>query len=325
MSTHFSGGHAVVIGVGADLQVTIDDAGAIADQLCDSTRCAYKVDHVRVLTDQNARRGHILSALDWLISETGESDTAIIYFSGHGIELPDFYLVPFGFDSNNLPSTAIAGKELTERLRAIKAQKLLVLLDCCHAGGQAEAKGFNPAPLSPTTLADLANGTGRVIIASSRKDEKSWTGKPYSQFTMAILEGMSGYGAFERDGYARVLDLALYVGRVVPDRTNDTQHPIIKVSDLRDNFAIAWYAGGLQTPKTLPWRAVGHAGSVGSDREQIITWQRMLANYRENMLLTEERISEYVDFTQIPLQLLKNKRRIQENIEDTERKLGIEY
>lgn len=322
MSSLFSHGYAVVIGVGADLPVTIKDANAIAHQLRDPTRCAYPPDQVRLLTSETARREHILSALDWLAEKAGQDDTAIVYFSGHGTEIPDFYLVPFGSDWSNLAGTAITGQKFTERLRTIRAKKLLVLLDCCHAGGQAEAKGYGKSPLPSAAIQELGSSGGRVVIASSRKDEVSLTGRPYSQFTMAALEALSGYGAFEQDSYARVLDLALWVGRVVSERTNDKQHPIIKVSNLQDNFALAWYAGGEQTRKALPWTAAVPTMHAELDSSQVTTWQRMLANYRESLLLIEERMSEYVEFTAFPLQLEKNKRQTVAKIAELERKLG---
>ena len=100
----------------------------------------------------------------------------------------------------------------TQHLQAIQAQKLLVILDCCHAGGQAEAKGAIKSPLPPSAIAQFGSSSGRVILASSRKDEVSWTGQPYSVFTAVLLEAMAGYGAFEQDGYARILDLAMWVG-----------------------------------------------------------------------------------------------------------------
>ena len=56
---------------------------------------------------------------------------------------------------------------------------------------------------------------------------------------------------------------------------------------------------------------------------QVETWGRMIANYRENLLLIEERMSEYVDFFEIPLNLVKNKRRIEANIVELEGKLGL--
>jgi hypothetical protein len=53
----------VVVGVGADLPVTIADAQGIAQLLCGSARCAYPSDQVQLLTGAHARRHDILAAL----------------------------------------------------------------------------------------------------------------------------------------------------------------------------------------------------------------------------------------------------------------------
>jgi len=341
MAETFVHGHAVVVGVGADLPVTVGDATAIADLLRDPERCAYPAEQVRLLTGEGAHREAVLSALDWLAVAAGPDATALVYFSGHGMETPGYYLMPYGYDLADLAGTAIPGTAFTERLRAVKAGKLLVLLDCCHAGGQAEAKEpvlslpKEPAlslskglpgvksPLPPAVAAELERGSGRVVIASSRKDEVSWTGKPYSVFTMALLEGLAGYGAFERDGFARVLDLAMYAGRAVPERTGDKQHPILKISNLQDNFALAYYAAGGKEPKALEWAGSAPAISPGLDAAQVATWRRMLTNYRENLLLIEERMSEFVEFTAIPLQLVRNEHHVEAQIADLERRLGL--
>ncbi len=326
MPETFVQGHAVIVGVGADLPVTVDDATAVADLLRDPGRCAYPADQVRLLTGERATAAEILAALDALAESTDPESTAIVYFSGHGLEVPDYYLMPYGYDLTDLPGTAIPGDLFTEKLRAIEAGKLTVLLDCCHAGGQAEAKGLPgvKSPLPPSVAAELERGSGRVVISSSRKDEESWTGKPYSVFTAALLEGLAGYGAFERDGYARVLDLAMYAGRMVPERTGDKQHPILKISNLEDNFALAYYAAGDPEPKSLDWTTVSvPAVSPHLEAAQVATWRRMLANRREALMLMEERMSEFVEYHEIPLQLIKNKRRTEEQIGDLERRLGL--
>jgi hypothetical protein len=324
----FTQGHAVVVGVGADLAVTVEDATAVADLLRDPGRCAYPPDQVQLLTGAQATAANILAALDTLARATratSPESTALVYFSGHGLETPAYYLMPHGYDLSDLPGTAIPGAVFSERLRAIEAKKLLVLLDCCHAGGQAEAKGLPgvKSPLPPSIKDELERGSGRVVLASSRKDEQSWTGKPYSVFTAALLEGLAGYGAFERDSYARVLDVAMYVGRMVPERTKDKQHPIVKVSNLEDNFALAYYAAGEKEPKSLDWASAVPATSTGLEGAQAASWRRMLANRRRALMLIEERMHEYIVYQEIPLQLIDNKRRTEEQISDLERKLGL--
>ncbi len=46
MTETFTPGYAVVIGVGADLPVTVEDAAAVADLLRDPSRCAYPAEQV---------------------------------------------------------------------------------------------------------------------------------------------------------------------------------------------------------------------------------------------------------------------------------------
>jgi hypothetical protein len=253
--------------------------------------------------------------------------TAVVYFSGHGLKTSNYYLMPYGYDLEDLAGTAIRGDFFTEKLRAIKAARLLVLLDCCHAGGQAEAKDLpgEKSPLPAAAAEELAQGEGRVVIASSRKDEKSWVlpGHSYSAFTGALMEGLAGYGAFEKDGYARVLDVALWVGRKVPDRTKDKQHPILKVSNLENNFALAYYAAGDEKPKALQWAPIVPTISGDLDEERVASWQRRLASRRDALMLIRERIDEYIEYERVPLDLIKNERRAEKQIVELERRLGL--
>ena len=329
MTDLFTNGHALVIGMGADLPVTVEDAKGVAALLRDPARCAYPPAQVHLLAGPDARRGDVLAALDSLTARVNADPeaTAVVYFSGHGDETHDYYFLPYGYHRPDLPGTADPGAEFTERLHAIRARKLVVLLDCCHAGGIGEAKdpGLDALPKSPTPpgLFDaLKAGSGRVLIASSRKQEKSYTGHPYSVFTAELLKALAGYGAFERDGYARVLDTAMWLGRRVPARTGDKQNPIIKISNLEDNFALAYYAGGDPAPKALPWEDAAPA-VAGLDDAQIASWRVQWRNYRDNLLLIEERMSEFVEFNDVPLQLVKNKRQTEARIADLERRLGL--
>jgi hypothetical protein len=261
MSELFTHGYACVIGVGADLPNTVEDAIGFAKILNDPERCAYPVEQVSLLTQESAKRDDILAALDRLAQSTTPDATAIIYFSGHGYQVASpmgesYYLMPFGYDVNRLYKTAISGTEFTAKLQAIPAKKLLVLLDCCHAGGLGDTKSLGytavKAPLPPQAQALFSEGKGRVVIASSTANELSFAGKPYSAFTLALIESLAGKGASHQDGFVRVADLALYAREVVPKRTRDRQHPILNFEQA-DNFVLAYYAGGETEPKGLPF------------------------------------------------------------------------
>ena len=261
MKGSFDQGYALVVGVGADLPATVDDAIGLADILRDTGRCAYPPEQVELLTGEQAAAGNIHAALETLAESASPESTVVVYFSGHGYQVTSptgefYYLLPYGYDLNRLYQTALSGAEFAERLRAIPAQKLLVLLDCCHAGGVGEAKApgleLAKSPLPPEAQGLLAEGRGRVLIASSQADELSFAGKPYSAFTLALTEALCGVGVAKQDGYVRVTDLALHAREVVPRRTSGRQHPILHFEQA-DNFVLAYYAGGETQPKGMPF------------------------------------------------------------------------
>lgn len=130
----------------------------------------------------------------------------------------------------------------------------MLLLDCCHAGGLGLAKDLEIAksPLPPEALQILKQGKGRVVIASCKDRELSYGGKPYSAFTLALIEAFSGKGASKKDGFVRAADLAMHAREKVPGRTKGRQHPILHFEEA-DNFEIAYYAGGETEPKGLPF------------------------------------------------------------------------
>jgi uncharacterized caspase-like protein len=289
MDSYFGQGHACIIGVGADLPCTVDDAKGLAKILKDPERCAYPEQQVHLLTEKKATRQQIIATLETLAETTNTESTVLVYFSGHGYQLTkplkSYYLMPYGYDAADLSETAISGSELVDLLREIPAQKLLLLLDCCHAGGLTDLSGFQieKAPLPPEAQRMFARGGGRMIIGSSLPDEFSYAGKPYSAFTTALLKGLCGKGANKQDGYVRAADLAMYASRVVPELTSDKQHPVLDI-EKADNFVLAYYAGGQPNPKALPSelmsnpRIESEPGELnGQNRQTIASGDRSVA------------------------------------------------
>jgi len=78
---------------------------------------------------------------------------------------------------------------------------------------------------------------------------------------------------------------------------------------------------GDKTPKELSWSTGVTTPNTVYRSSQVHYLQRMLTNYRDNLLLVEERMSEYVLFNEIPLQLIKNKRQVEEKVRELEAQL----
>ncbi|MEL6603109.1 MAG: caspase family protein [Cyanobacteria bacterium J06614_10] len=258
MGTQFKQGYACIIGIGGDLPNTITDAEALADVLKDPERCAYPPEQVQLLTAEAATCDKVTEALETLAKQADENATAIVYFSGHGHQLSNsivdtYYLLCHGYSTENLKRTALSGSKFTALLQQIPAKKLLVILDCCHAGGLSDLSDFEitKSPLPPEAEKLFSKGKGRILICSSARDELSYGGNPYSAFTYALLKAMYGEGTAKKDGYVRATDLAMYTRQIVPTLTEDQQHPVLEINQA-DNFVLAYYAGGDPRPKGLP-------------------------------------------------------------------------
>jgi hypothetical protein len=250
----FENAHALVVQVAAYRHVpplpAVDDATAIAGVLTDPGRGGYPRENVRVLTDGDATRAGLVEALDALGRDTDADSTVFVYFSGHGGRIGDGprageYLLPVDAvypDDAALAASAVSGDQFTTALAAIPARKVVVVFDCCHAGGVGRAKDVGTRPLE-VGLSDgyydrLTAGRGRVIFASSRSTEYSYVpdGARLGLFTAHLLDGLQG-GAAGDDGYVRVFDLFEYVQPRVTVARRD-QHPVFK-AELEDNFAVA--------------------------------------------------------------------------------------
>jgi hypothetical protein len=247
----FVQGHALAIGIARYPHIrplpdgVLDDARDLCALLGDRAACGYPPEQVVLLLDAQATGGGIRDALAALAARAGPEDTAVVFFSGHGAQGGSpfrQYLLPYDCDPGDLAGTAIAGDEMTAMLRQIQAGRLLVLLDSCHSGGLGDPKGAGrevKGGLSEGYYQALAQGTGRVVIASSRPGEVSWTlnGMRNSLFTHHLLDALRGQGTRLGDEYVRVFDLFRHVAERVPRQAD--QHPLFKAAALEEDFVVA--------------------------------------------------------------------------------------
>jgi uncharacterized caspase-like protein len=173
-----------------------------------------------------------------------------VYFSGHGgvashQGIETCYLMPVDAAWSApaaLEATAISGAELSRRLRALSADRVTVVLDCCRAAGLAEAKDIvDSHPLEGLTrssLSPLSAGRGRAVLAASRADGLAYVtpGQRNGVFTRHLLDGLRGK-ASRAGGMIRICDLFHYVQeRVIAEQPG--QRPVFK-AELEENYPIA--------------------------------------------------------------------------------------
>lgn len=269
----FKNGYALLIGVGESaydhsmsLPATVKDVQAINEVLRDPNLCAYSDDNIRLLYNETATRSNILLSLRWL-QEKAQSDpeaTILIYYSGHGCyEKPDqYYLIPHDCDSSDMVNSALTAIKLNSEIHKIAAQRLLVIIDSCHAGGMASSKLLSDKVKFPSSLSlqpipkgiiqQLKQGKGRVIFASSQENESSWIMKDNSMsvYTHHLLEALQGSNNHLGETTVTVSNLMNHLSRQVPvtaQQVGGIQTPYFDFNT--EDFPIALVRGGKGLPQ----------------------------------------------------------------------------
>jgi hypothetical protein len=272
----FTRGYALIIGVGSyrfaphlNVPITAADAEAVATALRDPRLCGYPDANVTLLANEGATRDGVLAALRTLAQRTTPDDTVLLFYSGHGEYSADggYYLTTHDtrFDQGGgVTGTALSQVDLIDALRKIKGQRVLVLVNACHAGelspilgaGQPAVVG-QPFP-QQTAAALLATGSGRIIITACREQQVAYIGPgPLTIFAQALTDGLRGQGVSGRAGFISAFDLYTHLyfavreaveQRVPPAlrQQHGPQEPELTVLKGVGPFAVALFRGATQ-------------------------------------------------------------------------------
>lgn len=262
----FSQGHALLVGVGTyrdqpnlNVPVCALDAEAVAEVLRDPNLCGYPANQVGLLRNATARRDDILIGLETLADRAAGSDTLFLFFCGHGAygDDGDYYLTTHDTrvrDGRVVSGTGVREAELLERLRRVRAKRVLLVINACHSGGISPTLGADDAALTDTPLpsktaaALLATGEGRIIITACREGQLSWIGKgKLSLFAQALVDGLQGRGTSSSRGFLNAFDLYTHLYFRVKDSVEreyrQDQEPELTVLKGVGPFAVALYRG----------------------------------------------------------------------------------
>ena len=203
----------------------------------------------------------------------------MIYYTGHGwrdtaSSPPAYYLIPYDVREAAVRARSLRAEDFAAEIAALQPKRLLVLLDCCHAGGmgvkelapvvEVPATGFVGAAIPPGLLLageqalaaaagskgleQLAQGAGRAVLSSSQGEQRSYIRRDHkmSIFTYHLIEALTGH-AQPAEGATEVLvsDVMSHVWRRVPASAradcDADQQPDYQVSG---NFPVALLLGG---------------------------------------------------------------------------------
>lgn len=186
---------AVLIGVNAYQGRTKDTIGSVADATLMRTlllQRGWREDHILLLTDANATHDNIIRGMEWLARSTDERSAVVFSYSGHmRYQKGDPDGDGEARDSGLWPTDNryIWDSDFARMMNAVRAQRMWVSLQGCHAGG------MNDRPLE---------APGRVVTYSSLESQKSYedpeVGHSVTGWFM-FAEGIRDrYGDANRDG-----------------------------------------------------------------------------------------------------------------------------
>ncbi len=197
------------------------DAEALADVLGDPDLGDFDLEVLR-----NPTSWTVYEKVEGLLADRRPSDLVLLHFSCHGLKDlgGELFLAATNTVPDRLASTGIDAAWISRVMQRSRAQRVVLLLDCCYGGAfergvLARADGgidvgdqFRPG--------QLGEGRGRVVITSSTAMEYAFEGSHLSDgappgpsvFTDALVEGIrSGEADRDQDGFVALDELYDYV------------------------------------------------------------------------------------------------------------------
>lgn len=121
--------------------------------------CGVDADHIRIVLNDRATASGIRERIDWLLDDAREDDQRVLFYSGHGAQMPSYggddipedvdeCLVPHDFAWTE--DSAIIDDWFFEAYRNLPyTVRFNVILDCCHSGGMARHGGARVRGIDP--------------------------------------------------------------------------------------------------------------------------------------------------------------------------------
>ena len=220
--------HALLIGVSefaderlARLNAPSNDVLALRGILQDSSRGNFDSVELSLNEDFLAVRDHLSS----FFHDRAPDDVLLLYYSGHGILSRGnrLFLATSGSNLDTPRTRSVSAQEVRDFIEDSRAQRQIVVLDCCHSGAFAEhAKAAAPAPaVTPNTFS--SGDAGLYVLTAADTLQFAWDGPElrtgneaaagFSQFTSWLVEGLEKGEAAPDDEQITMDALYRYLSR----------------------------------------------------------------------------------------------------------------
>lgn len=180
-----------------DLKGCVNDARLIAQVLCQ--RYLFPAAQVSLLINEQATREGILRGLDDLLHRIDPGDVAVVFYAGHGSQMPDREktklsgwdetLVPYDSGRNEQPNRDITDDELRLWLLRLtnKPAYVTLIFDCCYSATlhrdafaadersvERDERAIDELPPSPLTPEQVQQLRAAESQLPSQTDSGAW-------------------------------------------------------------------------------------------------------------------------------------------------------
>jgi hypothetical protein len=205
--------HALLIGVSefadkrlARLNAPTNDVIALRGILQDGSRGNFDTVELSLNEDFVGMRDH----LSQFFHDRAPDDLLLLYYSGHGIlgRGNRLFLATTGSNLDAPRDRSISAKEIREFIEDSRAERQIVILDCCHSGAFAEhAKAVAPPP-AVTSETFSGGDAGLYVLTAADALQFAWDGSELRAGNEAA-SGVSRFTSWLVDGLAK--------GQAAPD------------------------------------------------------------------------------------------------------------
>ncbi|MFA5029614.1 MAG: caspase family protein [Patescibacteria group bacterium] len=149
----------------------------------------------------------------------GDSDIALLYFSGHGF-LNEFggYIVTPDYQPND---EGVSMDEILVLANKSKAKDKIIILDCCHSGS------FGSPAVAGGVCSQISEGV--VVLTASKTDESSVEVNGHGIFTNLLIDALQG-GAADVRGHITPGSVYAYIDQALGPWD---QRPVFKTNVTR--------------------------------------------------------------------------------------------
>lgn len=210
---------ALVVGINnypsCPLRGCVNDASAFASIIETNGDGSPNFD-VKLITDVMTK-----SELKSLIIDlfSGDSDTSLFYFSGHGFinDIGGYIVTP----DAKINDEGVSMDEILSIANDSKSKNKIIILDCCHSGALGSPK------ITGGRSCNISEGVS--ILTSSKNDETSLEINGHGLFTNLLLEALQG-GAADLRGHITPGSVYSYIDQALGPWD---QRPVFKTNITR--------------------------------------------------------------------------------------------